>query len=71
MQVLTNFCVFIIFVGQGAKIFIVYNRVSDTRDAFPATFIFPNFFLSQSTWKRGIDILLYLNKASSVTAGIQ
>lgn len=42
MQVLTNFCVFIIFVGQGAKIFVC-NCVSDTR-CFSRNIYFPKFF---------------------------
>jgi hypothetical protein len=72
MQVLTNFRVLIIFVGQGAKIFFVYNLVFLTHVMlFLQHLFFQFFFLSWSPWKRGIEISLYLAKASSVTADTQ
>ena len=54
MQVLTNFCVFIIFVGQGAKIFIVYNLVFLTHVMLFLQHLFSQMFFSHGLLGREV-----------------
>jgi len=53
MQVLTNFCVFIIFVGQGAKIF-VYNLVFLTHVMLFLQHLFSQMFFSHGLLGREV-----------------
>jgi len=71
MQVLTNFCVFIIFVGQGAKIFIVYNIMFLTHVMLYQQHLFSQFFSFTVPLEERYRDFTVMGKASSVTAGTQ